>query len=217
MEEILASIRQIISEEGDEARDGAGAAQETQTQGEDGAAANAAGGATPAAAQATAASGAAREQPGRGQGSRPGGTAPSPGNTAAAAPASGGDAGRPATGSPSGGSAPAGAQASSWGMQRRSDAGAAPAVAPLAASPAPSQPTGPTPRQSLLSSNSDAAISGAFNALAQAVLAQNARTLDSMLSDALRPLLKDWLDDNLPTLVERLVREEIERVSRGRP
>jgi len=217
MEEILASIRQIISEEGDEARDGAGAAQETQTQGEDGAAATAAGGATPAAAQATAASGAAREQPGRGQGSRPGGTAPSPGNTAAA-PASGGDAGRPATGSPSGGSAPAGAQASSWGMQRRSDAGAAPAVTPPAAPPAaPSQPTGPTPRQSLLSSNSDAAISGAFNALAQAVLAQNARTLDSMLSDALRPLLKDWLDDNLPTLVERLVREEIERVSRGRP
>jgi len=103
-------------------------------------------------------------------------------------------------------------------MQRRSDAGAAPAVTPPAAPPAaPSQPTGPTPRQSLLSSNSDAAISGAFNALAQAVLAQNARTLDSMLSDALRPLLKDWLDDNLPTLVERLVREEIERVSRGRP
>jgi hypothetical protein len=31
----------------------------------------------------------------------------------------------------------------------------------------------------------------------------------------LRPMLTQWLDDNLPTLVERLVREEIERVSRG--
>ncbi len=32
----------------------------------------------------------------------------------------------------------------------------------------------------------------------------------------LRPMLKSWLDDNLPGLVERLVRAEIERVSRGR-
>jgi hypothetical protein len=32
----------------------------------------------------------------------------------------------------------------------------------------------------------------------------------------LRPMLKSWLDDNLPSLVERLVRAEIERVSRGR-
>jgi len=31
----------------------------------------------------------------------------------------------------------------------------------------------------------------------------------------LRPMLKSWLDDNLPSLVERLVRSEIERVSRG--
>jgi len=32
----------------------------------------------------------------------------------------------------------------------------------------------------------------------------------------LRPILKNWLNENLPTVVERLVREEIERVSRGR-
>jgi len=34
--------------------------------------------------------------------------------------------------------------------------------------------------------------------------------------EMLAPLLKTWLDDNLPRLVERLVRTEIERVSRGR-
>jgi cell pole-organizing protein PopZ len=34
--------------------------------------------------------------------------------------------------------------------------------------------------------------------------------------EMLRPMLKGWLDDNLPGLVERLVRAEIERVSRGR-
>jgi cell pole-organizing protein PopZ len=31
----------------------------------------------------------------------------------------------------------------------------------------------------------------------------------------LRPMLKAWLDDNLPMMVERMVRAEIERVSRG--
>jgi uncharacterized protein len=31
----------------------------------------------------------------------------------------------------------------------------------------------------------------------------------------MRPMLKDWLDENLPGLVERIVRAEIERVSRG--
>jgi cell pole-organizing protein PopZ len=30
-------------------------------------------------------------------------------------------------------------------------------------------------------------------------------------------MLKSWLDDNLPSLVERIVRTEIERVSRGKP
>ena len=38
----------------------------------------------------------------------------------------------------------------------------------------------------------------------------------AIAQDMLRPMLKGWLDDNLPNLVERLVRDEIERVSRGR-
>ena len=40
---------------------------------------------------------------------------------------------------------------------------------------------------------------------------------EDLVKEMLRPMLKAWLDDNLPTLVERLVRAEIERVSRGRP
>jgi hypothetical protein len=35
-----------------------------------------------------------------------------------------------------------------------------------------------------------------------------------MTRDLLRGMLKHWLDANLPGLVERLVREEIERVAR---
>ena len=37
-------------------------------------------------------------------------------------------------------------------------------------------------------------------------------TLEDMVREEMRPMLKDWLDTNLPPLVERLVRAEIERV-----
>ena len=67
-----------------------------------------------------------------------------------------------------------------------------------------------------MSPNNGAAVHGAFSALAHTILAQNARTLEDLVADMMRPMLKSWLDDNLPSLVERLVREEIERVSRGR-
>jgi hypothetical protein len=68
----------------------------------------------------------------------------------------------------------------------------------------------------LLSSVTSAAVDSAFNTLAQTVLVQNARTLEDLVREMLRPMLKAWLDDNLPGMVERLVRSEIERVSRGR-
>jgi cell pole-organizing protein PopZ len=68
----------------------------------------------------------------------------------------------------------------------------------------------------LLSGMTSAAVDSAFNTLAQTVLVQNARTLEDLVREMLRPMLKAWLDDNLPGMVERLVRAEIERVSRGR-
>ena len=70
--------------------------------------------------------------------------------------------------------------------------------------------------RSLLSPTTSAAVDSAFNSLANTVLVQNARTLDDLVREMLRPMLKAWLDDNLPNMVERMVRAEIERVSRGR-
>ena len=67
----------------------------------------------------------------------------------------------------------------------------------------------------LISRSTRAAVDSAFNSLAQTVLVQNARTLEDLVREMLRPMLKSWLDENLPGLVERLVRAEIERVSRG--
>jgi cell pole-organizing protein PopZ len=68
----------------------------------------------------------------------------------------------------------------------------------------------------LMSQSTVAAVDSAFNALAQTVLSNNARTLEDLVKEMLRPMLKAWLDDNLPSLVEKIVRGEIERVSRGR-
>uniref|UniRef100_A0A9E7ZMV4 DUF2497 domain-containing protein n=1 Tax=Bosea sp. NBC_00436 TaxID=2969620 RepID=A0A9E7ZMV4_9HYPH len=108
---------------------------------------------------------------------------------------------------------------------------AAPLPEPPAASveppPAPYQPE-PEPRPqpqaafaaapdmaSLLSDQASSVVTNAFGQLASTVLSNNARTLEDLVKDMLKPMLKTWLDDNLPTMVERLVRAEIERVARG--
>jgi cell pole-organizing protein PopZ len=72
------------------------------------------------------------------------------------------------------------------------------------------------PQQQILSHSTVSAVESAFNSLANTVLSNNARTLEDLVKEMLRPMLKSWLDDNLPSLVERIVKAEIERVSRGR-
>jgi hypothetical protein len=79
--------------------------------------------------------------------------------------------------------------------------------------------------QALLSTTTSAAVDSAFGMLTQKPSSQpfphmpggqGTRSIEELVQDMLRPMLKNWLDDNLPSLVERLVRAEIERVSRGR-
>jgi cell pole-organizing protein PopZ len=73
-----------------------------------------------------------------------------------------------------------------------------------------------TDEEGLLSQRTTAAVDLAFDTLARTALVQNSRTMEDLVREMLRPMLKAWLDDNLPGLVERIVRAEIERVSRGR-
>jgi uncharacterized protein len=87
--------------------------------------------------------------------------------------------------------------------------------APAQPPPPPAAPRAPAADAALLSTAASAAVHSAFGTLAHSVLAQNPRTLEDLVKDMLRPMLKAWLDDNLPVMVERLVRAEIERVSRG--
>ena len=68
---------------------------------------------------------------------------------------------------------------------------------------------------SLLSQEAGAHVARSFSELAAVFNGMERRSLEDMAQDMLRPMLQEWLDDNLPTLVERLVREEIERVARG--
>lgn len=95
------------------------------------------------------------------------------------------------------------------------------AVQPPAPEPAPtpvfvSEPAPPSfDMAQLLSDQTSSAVTSAFGQLAHTVLSNNARTLEDLVKDMLKPMLKGWLDDNLPTMVERLVRAEIERVARG--
>jgi uncharacterized protein len=82
--------------------------------------------------------------------------------------------------------------------------------------PSPFETSAAPPQQQILSHSTVSAVESAFNSLAHTVLSNNARTLEDLVKEMLRPMLKSWLDDNLPGLVERIVKAEIERVSRGR-
>ncbi len=67
-----------------------------------------------------------------------------------------------------------------------------------------------------MSPRTDTEVSASFERLTKAMIKGDAQGLDAAVEDVLRPMLKQWLDSNLPLMVERLVREEIERVARGR-
>ncbi len=57
-----------------------------------------------------------------------------------------------------------------------------------------------------------------FASLAQTIMHQAStgyRSIDDITKELLHPMLRSWLDENLPGMVERLIREEIERVARG--
>jgi cell pole-organizing protein PopZ len=68
----------------------------------------------------------------------------------------------------------------------------------------------------LLSAEANEAVTSSFSALSANLAARSAELADGLVRETLRPMLKQWLDQNLPAIVERLVRTEIQRVSGGR-
>ena len=79
--------------------------------------------------------------------------------------------------------------------------------------------TGDEPRAhgGLLSPSSADAASNAFHRLADTIVSRSSggeRSIEDITRELLHPMLQAWLDEHLPRIVERLVREEIERVAR---
>jgi uncharacterized protein len=75
----------------------------------------------------------------------------------------------------------------------------------------------------LMSASTASVAGGAFAKLSQAlqrtteeesVADGSGRTLEQFIEDIARPMLKEWLDENLPAIVERLVQKEIQKISR---
>jgi uncharacterized protein len=86
---------------------------------------------------------------------------------------------------------------------------------------APSRPATPAPsetaaqRPAIISPAAGRQVAAAFGELSEAFAARSKKSFDELAEQMLRPMLQEWLDNNLPLLVEKLVREEIERVARG--
>jgi len=70
----------------------------------------------------------------------------------------------------------------------------------------------------LLSPSTQSRVTGMFGQLSQGAAVSESpegQSLEGLVRDMLRPILHQWLDDNLPGIVERMVEREIKRVSRG--
>ena len=79
------------------------------------------------------------------------------------------------------------------------------------------EPVSPAVDEGLLSQTAATAAASAFGQLSAAIgMPHTDRTLEDVVREMLRPLLKQWLDDHLPQIVEASVREEVERIARGR-
>ena len=96
---------------------------------------------------------------------------------------------------------------------------------PCAAAPAPEPRPMPKPQpaparddaEGLVSSPSAFAAASAFGQLSAAISMPAAgRTLEDLVTELMKPLLKDWLDQNLAAIVEAKVADEVERIARGR-
>jgi cell pole-organizing protein PopZ len=83
--------------------------------------------------------------------------------------------------------------------------------------PEPAYGAPPALDEPLISAATAAASASMFGQLSAAIsMPASGRTLEDVVRELLRPLLKQWLDDNLTNIVETKVAEEVERITRGR-
>jgi len=97
---------------------------------------------------------------------------------------------------------------------------AAPPPAPPQPVTVPPDPPAPLPVTSLIADETETAAVASVSQMMRSLhierqigVYRGGPTLEDMVLEAMRPMLKSWLDQNLPPMVERLVRNEIERVA----
>lgn len=69
--------------------------------------------------------------------------------------------------------------------------------------------------EGLISSSAEHLVAAQLGLLSNLNVPNGGPTLESLVKELLRPMMKIWLDENLPPLVEEIVRQEIERISKG--
>jgi len=99
-------------------------------------------------------------------------------------------------------------------------AGSEPTIAPQPSSVGEPTPLSKLDFRTLVSEEAAAQTSTAFVGFAEQLqqsrgvaLGSSALTLEELVKDLLRPMLKEWLDDNLPPLAQRLVEREIAKLA----
>jgi len=82
---------------------------------------------------------------------------------------------------------------------------------------APAAEPEPAPVERLVSESVASAAASSFGQLTAAIgMPKSDRTLEDVVRELLRPLLQQWLDDNLSGIVQQAVEAEVERIARGR-
>lgn len=98
-----------------------------------------------------------------------------------------------------------------------------PVPVPVTIAPPPPAPVAPPApvntvaalEDRILSTETGGLVATAFQSLQRNVAVPQGKSLEEIVVEMLRPMLRGWLDDHLPGIVERLVKAEIERVARG--
>ncbi|MCZ8261053.1 MAG: DUF2497 domain-containing protein [Beijerinckiaceae bacterium] len=68
----------------------------------------------------------------------------------------------------------------------------------------------------IVSDNTGVLVGQAFQTLARhTAMPAIGRSIEDVVAEILRPMLRDWMDQHLPGIVEKMVKAEIERVARG--
>lgn len=71
-------------------------------------------------------------------------------------------------------------------------------------------------QEHIISNQTSGLVANAFATLSRNTpMPAPGRSLEDVVAEMLRPMLREWMDSHLPGIVERLVRAEIERVARG--